>query len=164
MVFTLFFATVFVASFAVIVTLNGRIPTTIDTFDLVLVSLATFRLTRLFVYDKIMEWFRDFFFHVEVQKLDNGEEMVIRHKLAGGPLRTVSDLLTCPWCFGVWSSATILFFYFLTPLSWYPILMLAVAGIGSFLQILMNVVGWTAERQKQAVEQRVVDSYPKTGI
>jgi hypothetical protein len=42
----------------------------------------------------------------------------------------------------------VVFFYFLTPLAWLPIFILAVSGVASFLQLVANMVGWTAENGK----------------
>jgi hypothetical protein len=114
---------------------HGTLPTTIPVFDLVLVVLATFRLVRLFVYDKIMRWLKD---------LLGGAER--------GPLKTAFDLLDCPWCFGVWAGTFVVFFYFLIPsIAWPVILVLAVAGVASFIQLAANMIGWTAESQKRRV-------------
>ena len=116
-------------------------------FDIVLLSLAAFRLTRLFVYDAIMKFFRGMFYNAEVM---NGE--VILTKPVRGPRRTVADLVSCPWCFGMWSAGFVVFFYLLTPWAYVPIAFLAIAGIGSFIQVLANLVGWKAEELKHRVE------------
>ena len=116
-------------------------------FDIILLSLAAFRLTRLFVYDTIMKFFREMFFNAEVI---NGE--VILTKPIRGPRRTIADLISCPWCFGMWSAGFVIFFYLLTPWAYVPVAFLAVAGIGSFIQILANLVGWKAEELKHRVE------------
>ena len=118
-----------------LIQVHGVLPTSISFFDFVLLALATFRLIRLFVYDKIT--------------------LFIREPLASfsrGPLKTFSDLLCCPWCFGIWSALVVSFFYFLTPLSWFFILALALSGIASFLQILINMIGWKAEQLKREVQ------------
>ena len=40
---------------------DERFPTEISTFDFILLSLATFRLIRLFVYDKVSLFVREYF-------------------------------------------------------------------------------------------------------
>jgi len=55
-----------------------------------------------------------------------------------GPGRTISKLLGCPWCTGVWLALFTTFLYFLTPFVWYGYLAIALAGLGSFIQILIN--------------------------
>lgn len=116
--------------------------------DVILLSLATFRLTRLFVYDAIMKFFREMFFDAEMM---NGE--VVLTKPIRGPRRTVADLLTCPWCVGMWMAASITFFYILTPWAYLPSVVLAIAGIGSMLQVIANAIGWKAEGLKRDVER-----------
>ncbi len=131
----------------------GRLPTSMPLFDFFLIALATFRLTRLFVYDKITQFVRDWFLVKEVRAGEGGELIVIRSSYVSGPLRTISELLACPWCFGIWAAFVVLFFYALTPLSWFPILLLAVAGVGSFIQIVANMIGWKAEHSKKEVQR-----------
>ncbi len=43
----------------------GYFPQGIEIFDVVLLALATLRLTRLIVYDKIMRFFRELFMKKE---------------------------------------------------------------------------------------------------
>jgi hypothetical protein len=136
------FATLLFASSVVLVSM-GKLPSHIGIFDFVLLSLATFRVVRLFVYDKITKFLRNIFL-----KREEVDGIFLWSKYTSGPLRTVSDLLDCPWCLGVWAALPIVFFYFLTPLCWYPICMLAVAGMASFIQLSANTVGWTAEHLK----------------
>lgn len=145
--FTLLFVVLFVNA-VVILYITARTPTYIPPFDFLLLALATFRLTRLFVYDKIMEWGRDLFLQVRVE---NGE--YVRTKLPYGPRRTISDLLSCPWCVGMWFALFVSFFYFVTPFAWFPILFLAVGGVGSLFQVISNLVGWKAEHLKHTVER-----------
>ncbi len=118
--------------------------------DFVLVTLASFRLIRLFVYDKIFAFFREQFYNV-VEK--GGEVYLVKPEK--GPRRTLADLLSCPWCFGVWATATVLFFYLLTPYAMFPVLLLALSGIASMLQIASNLIGWKAEGAKQDSQGRL---------
>lgn len=119
----------------------------LSVYDILLLSLATFRLTRLFVYDGIMKFFREMFWNAEQM---NGE--VIFTKPIRGPRRTLADLTSCLWCFGMWNAATITFFYMLTPWAYLPVVVLSIAGIGSFFMLVSNMVGWKAEALKQRVE------------
>jgi hypothetical protein len=119
----------------------------LTTFDLTLMVLATFRLTRLFVYDKITAFFREQFLDVV-----EGKEGTVLVKPAKGPRRTLADLLSCPWCFGMWAAGTVAFFYLLTPYAFFVTLMLAIGALGSLLQILANLIGWKAEQLKNEVE------------
>lgn len=152
-VFSFFFLAVLAAATWLLLSL-GRMPYELSVFDLILVILATFRVTRLFVYDKITQWIHDLFLHKEVVEGSPGEEIILRHKIASGPRRTIHELISCPWCFGIWAAFVVTFFYFLWPeVMFYPILLLAISGVGTFLQISANLVGHTAEQKKMENER-----------
>ena len=111
--------------------------------DFALMTLATWRLTRLFVYDAITKFFREQFW--DVVKVGKGYAL---EKPKVGPRRTIADLLSCPWCFGVGSAAVVIFFYLITPYAVYPIMLLALSAVATFLQLLSNLVGNQAEATK----------------
>ncbi len=117
-------------------------------FDLALMVLATFRLTRLFVYDKITAFFREQFLDVV-----EGREGMALVKPEKGPRRTLADLFSCPWCIGMWAAGTVTFFYLLTPYAFFVILMLAIGALGTLLQLVANMIGWKAEQLKMDVER-----------
>jgi hypothetical protein len=100
--------------------------------DFILLSLAVWRLTRLFTYDAITKFIRDWFVGANPSTLRG----------------TLHTLITCPWCTGLWFAFFTLFFYLATPYAWPVILVLALAAVGSFLQVLSNLVGWHAEYKK----------------
>lgn len=114
---------------------DGRLANWISLGDFFLIALAVFRLVRLFTYDLITKFIRDFFASAP------------RDSFSG----TISSLLACPWCTGLWFSAFIIFFYFATPFSWPFILILAIASIASIFQIIANLIGWSAEVKKRMV-------------
>lgn len=147
-VYSVFFLAVCASLFYTLILVNGTVPRSIGMFDTVLVVLATFRLTRLFVYDKITRFVRDFFFHADEEYTEEGVTYFIKKERTTGPFRTAYDLLTCPWCFSVWASVIVLFFYFLTPYAWFPIAVLAISGIASIVQLIANMIGWNAENGK----------------
>jgi hypothetical protein len=147
-IFTLLFLAFFGLLMWVLYKVRGNFPTAIPLFDLVLIALATFRLIRLFVYDKIFRFVRDLFVEIREVHSEQGVVYMERREYTGGPLRTISELLACPWCFGMWCGLVIAFFYFLTPLSWFPILVLALSGLGTLLQLIANFIGWSAENGK----------------
>lgn len=147
-VYSLFFAGTFLVLMWVLYRVHGELPRSIALFDALLIVLATFRLIRLFVYDKITRFVRDWFVEYKEAYSDQGVTYLERHQPGRGPLQTASDLLACPWCFGVWAGLVVSFFYFLTPLAWFPIFVLAVSSLGTFLQLVANTVGWAAENGK----------------
>jgi len=94
--------------------------------DLTLISLATFRVIRLIRKDKVMSFFRDFF-----------------EKKKKGPMKTIHEITICPWCIGIWVSLLVIPVYFLTDIGKIFVLILAIAGVGSFLQILISNIDKT---------------------
>lgn len=147
--FGLFFLVLIYLASIILIKVNGSLPTSVNFFDFVLMVLATMRLTRMVVYDKIMKFFRDWFLDERELISSSGDVLFFRDKPIDGPRRTMADLLSCPWCTGVWFAFAVVFFYFLTPYSWFVILALAVGALASFIQVLANMIGWRAEYLKQ---------------
>lgn len=116
---------------------DEKYPTSISVFDFILISLATFRLVRLFVYDSVTTFIKEYF-----------------ASATRGPGRTMHHLLGCPWCFGMWAGLFVVFFYFVMPMAWLVLLILAISGVGTFIQILMNMIGWRAELLKLEAKSR----------
>lgn len=146
-VFGIFFV-ILVVMGAIILETEARIPYTELTFtDFALITLATWRLIRLFVYDAITKFIREQFY--DLKKIGKG---MVLEKPKFGPRRTIADLLSCVWCFGLWAAASVTFFYLLTPYAYYITIFLAISSVASFLQILTNMVGWQAEKLKMEVE------------
>ncbi len=127
----------------------------ISVFDFFIIVLAVFRLTRLFVYDGIMQYVRDLCLIKErVVDAVTGEETMRCGKPTVGFRKVASDLLACPWCVGVWLAAIVIIFYTALPASHLIIMILAVAGLASFVQITINAIGWKAEREKLVVKDK----------
>lgn len=147
-VFSMFFL-VLVVMAAIILQTEARINVAELSFaDFALMTLATWRLTRLFVYDAVTKFFREQFW--DVVKVGKGYAL---EKPRVGPRRTIADLLSCPWCFGVWSAAVVIFFYLITPYAVYPIMLLALSAVATFLQLLSNLVGYKAEEAKSKTSE-----------
>lgn len=117
--------------------------------DYVLMTLAAFRIVRATVYDKAFAFLREQFYDVSEYK---GKVVLVKPE--SGPRRTLADLLTCPWCVGMWAVFMVSFFYMLSAYAFYPVLILALSGVASVLQILANLIGWKAEQTKYDVEGR----------
>ncbi|MEK7511279.1 MAG: DUF1360 domain-containing protein [Patescibacteria group bacterium] len=133
-IFSLFFAVLLVAGIAWLAA-TGSFNRPVTIADFVLMALAIWRLIRLFTYDAITAFMREWFADA-----------------APGTFRgTLNTLINCPWCIGLWFSFIVVFFYFATIYAWPVILILALAAVGSFLQILSNLVGWSAEAKKRMV-------------
>ncbi len=109
----------------------------------VLIALASARLTRLVVQDKItapvVEAFRGFFDRRAEEDLNEAaivattgakkdrDRAVRRAQRSDAVARFVGDLTTCTWCVSVWTSfALAAAWWGLTPSVWFPLL---VAGL-----------------------------------
>lgn len=147
-VFSVFFLFLVVMGIIILDSEAYKSYASLTTTDFVLIALASFRLIRLVVYDAISAFFREQFWDAKVLKTK--VELI---KPAGGPRRTMADLLSCPWCYGIWASAMVAFFYLLTPYAYYPVLFMALAGIATLLQLTANLIGWKAEELKDKVER-----------
>jgi len=126
------------------------VPPQVSIGDFMLIALAVFRLIRLFSYDKITQFARDIFMDIEY-----GQDgtVIVRRKASRGFRRTVIELLDCPWCTGVWLTLFVAFFYLYTPLFHFPVIVLAIAGVATLLQLTANAIGWTAEQKKIEVSK-----------
>lgn len=142
--FGLFYLALLVMGLIILNTEAYKTVAELTLIDFLLITLASWRLVRLFVYDSMTKLIREQFY--DAHKTRSGVELV---KPDSGPRRTLIDLFSCPWCFGLWSASMVTFFYLLTPLAAIPTLILAVAAVASYLQILANLTGHTAEQAKQ---------------
>lgn len=124
---------------------QGSIPSYIEPYDLIILTLATFRLIRLFTYDQIMRVCRDMFLDKREFTDEHGQVMIERSRPHGGPKRALGDLVGCPWCMGMWVSFFMVVLYFAFPPIRFLALILALAGAASSLQIIMNGIGSKAE-------------------
>lgn len=120
---------------------NGRLPGPgqMPLADFALMTLAIFRLVRLFTYDNITEFIREWFAKADPRSF----------------MGSLGTLINCPWCTGLWFALVTVFFYFATPIAWYAILVLALSSSASFLQLLANLIGWHAEATKLEVQSRI---------
>ncbi len=112
----------FTAGLGTVLAMTSGLPDSIPILDLVLIILASFRLTELLVYDKIFEFVRGLF----------------KGAPKPGAKKTVDELLSCPWCAGVWTATIVVFAYYIIPSSWIFILILAVSGIAPAIQLWIN--------------------------
>jgi hypothetical protein len=150
-VFSTFFIVVLILATVVVHQAKGY-PIAVPWFDAIMMAFATLRITRLVVYDKIARWFRELFVCRRVY-IEDGVEVVEITPRKSGFMRTISDLLACPWCIGVWAALIVAFCYFMFPWAWFIEFFLALAGAGSVLQVAANGIGWRAEHLKKTTEQ-----------
>ncbi|MEI4801430.1 DUF1360 domain-containing protein [Bacillus sp. NPDC077411] len=102
-------------------------------------SFAVFRLTRLFVYDKITSFIRAPFIE-ELQIAEPDGTVSTYTKIKGTGLRKwIGELLSCYWCTGVWASAFLLLCYYMIPKVIEPIIvLLAIAGVAAIIETVIS--------------------------
>ena len=99
----------------------------------VIIILASYRMTRILVFEKIFKYLRD--------ALKKREGLYV--------IGTLSSIITCPWCAGVWVTLTVIVFYFLLPYGVLLVYVLALAGIASLVILVSNLLHmWTEGKQK----------------
>jgi len=106
-----------------------------------LIILASYRMTRILVFEKIFKYFRDV--------LKKREDLFV--------LGTIHSMITCPWCAGVWVTLIIIAFYFMVPYGVLLVYVLALAGLASMLILVSNLLHMYTER-RQRIHQK--DKFP----
>jgi Protein of unknown function (DUF1360) len=122
--------------------------------DFMILSLAIFRIIRLVAYDNITLFIREAFLDVKtVRYAEEGEEFIERVASENSFKRTVSKLLNCPWCIGVWITLLVLYVYVAYPYLFIVFILLALSSVASLFQMFSNLLGWKAEYSKIATEK-----------
>ena len=90
-----------------------RLPDQIPTQDIALLSVATFKLSRLITKDKVTAPFRVPFTQYQGE---GGPSELSEAPRRDGPLReAVGQLLVCPYCIGQWVATVLLAAYLWSP-------------------------------------------------
>ena len=105
--------------------------------EAIVIILASYRMTRILVFEKIFKYFRDV--------LKKREDLYL--------IGSLSSIITCPWCAGVWVTLTIIVFYYLVPFGDLLVYVLALAGIASMVILYSNMLHMRTER-KQRIHQK----------
>ena len=101
--------------------------------EAVLVILASYRMTRILVFEKIFKYLRDV--------LKKRENLYV--------IGTLHSIVTCPWCAGVWVTLIIIVFYFLVPYGTLLVYVLALAGLASMVILSSNLLHMFTERRQR---------------
>jgi hypothetical protein len=108
-------------------------------FDFILLILASFRLTRLIVYDTITEFLRRPFHTTIEETLPDGSTETFIEMKGTGIRYWIGELLSCHWCTGVWCAALLYISYLMWPLFANPVISIfAIAGCASIIQTLIE--------------------------
>lgn len=100
--------------------------------DAVVLVLATYRLTRILVFEKIFKYLRDF--------MKRRQDYYV--------IGTIGSIITCPWCAGVWVTLFTILFYYVVPYGDLLVYVLALAGVASLFILVSNMMHmWTESMQ-----------------
>jgi hypothetical protein len=81
---------------------TGRLPERVDAGDVLMIGVASHKLSRVVTKDKIMAFARAPF---TAYQAPGGPGEVEEHPRGRGPRRVIGELLVCPYCLSVWTSA-----------------------------------------------------------
>lgn len=110
-------------------------------FDLILLSLTCFRLTRLIVYDDITQIFRNPFF-IEQEELDENGQLAQFYLPHPSRLRGwIGSLLSCYWCTGIWVSIGLMISFSYYPNIVYPLIYIcSIAAIAAIIETIIQKI------------------------
>lgn len=101
---------------------------------LVILVLASFRLTHFIVFDEIASFIRAPFLTTTYEEDANGQMIQQIETKGTGLRRWIGKLLSCYWCVGIWSSILVVVLYWFFPASFIFLLILAVAGAAAVIE------------------------------
>lgn len=125
------FATLCVLSFALIFFYGDTDVSHFGFFDLTVLGLSAFRLIHLITFDQILDFARAAVMDSKGERLKSAER---------GWRRAICELVQCIWCAGLWSALITVTVYLLGSWGRMALLVLAVAGLGSLLQVASKAV------------------------
>ena len=99
----------------------------------IVIILASYRMTRILVFEQIFKYFRDV--------LKKREDLYL--------IGTLYSIITCPWCAGVWVTLTIIVFYYIVPFGNLLAYVLALAGIASIVILYSNMMHMKTEHKQR---------------
>ncbi|ACJ34452.1 DUF1360 domain-containing protein [Anoxybacillus flavithermus] len=105
-----------------------------DVFHFFLLCVASFRLTRLIVYDRITSFLRAPF-HDEFEQ--DGEMYIV---IKGTGIRKwIGELFSCHWCTGIWCAAGLYVGTVYAPSIFMPLVsILAIAGGAALMETVVQ--------------------------
>ena len=134
-----FFVLLYIGTILLLYSLD-RLPRAIGVLDLVILGLASARLSDIISTDEVMQWLREPFVEMEEAVIAD-RRVEVRGGRGSGLRQTIGELLSCPWCIGVWIAAGLSYLYFLVPrLIWLFALVFAISEIASTLQTISTIL------------------------
>jgi Protein of unknown function (DUF1360) len=132
-----------VAMATIILETESRIPLAdLGLFEVGLITLASWRLTRFFAEDLTTKFIREQFYEVK----ETARALTLEKPLTG-PRRTVLDIINSPWSLGLGMTALVLFLYLLSPYFVYPLIIAAVAAIVALLSRAAQYLEFLTKRE-----------------
>lgn len=118
----------------------------LTTTDLVLLSLATFRLGRLIAYDRVMEPFRQFFTVTVPDPTGAGDTVEPKGR---GFQQSFGQMICCPICAGTWVAALLTYLLYLFPgPARVFLVMTGVTGAAELLGAATEAMSWTGQQAR----------------
>ena len=97
--------------------------------EFILLSLATFRITHLFVYDSIFSSI----------KAPLYTEVVVDEEVYLSPKNKLGEMLSCHWCTSVWVSLFLFLLFIYVPIISSPfITVFAISGVACLCQMVKS--------------------------
>lgn len=92
--------------------------------DVGIMILATYRIARMIVYERVFGLFRYWI------------SLYLKYPF----VRSLNNLITCPWCTGVWVALAVFDIYYMIPYGNYLIFLFAISAVASPLILLSNII------------------------
>jgi hypothetical protein len=112
----------------------------IGILDIVIISLASFRLIRLFCFDSILNYLRDRIAYNITVVEEEGGKFVHKTPVGTGYRRLIVNLLDCVWCVGIWTTIIAFIMYIASSATALLVVILAIAGVATFFQLLASLI------------------------
>lgn len=137
--------TLFVITAIVLITIlrivNGGLPTDITLTDGLILALASFRMIRGGTFDKLTRYLREIFKYQKRFVTEDGKLYVIKTETPNGTWRrAINETIECVWCLGFWTTLISLFLYYISPATYIIILLFAVSGVATAVQLLVSLI------------------------
>lgn len=107
-------------------------------FEFIILALASFRFTRLIVFDQITSFIRKPFF-TEEEVVEQGELAIYYTPYPNGIRGWIGELLNCYWCTGIWVAMIVYTLYFFFPyVMWHIMLIMAIAAVAAIVESILQ--------------------------
>jgi len=116
-------------------------PHRIEGMDMLLLSLATFRLTEVITEEKVARFIRAPFCEQVTTTKPDGTVVEEEVPIGKGFRRVAGELVLCPWCAGIWIATLLTFFWVLAPgMARMVLIVFGAAAGGLLFQIFVKLM------------------------